>query len=44
MADTSRLLPLTQALAIARTYAGRELNICYTDTGAGTITAGWLAE
>ena len=40
----SLLLPLTQALAIAQSYAGKELHICYTDTGADTLSASWLAE
>lgn len=41
----SLLLPLRQALAIhASAHAGSELFIGYTDSGAGTINAGWLAE
>lgn len=40
----SLLLPLIQALAIARAYDGKELNICYTDTGAAVLSASWLAE
>jgi hypothetical protein len=40
----SLLLPLKQTLAIARDYAGAELDICYTDVGAGSLSAGWLAE
>lgn len=40
----SLLLPLTQAFAIAQSYPGKELHICYTDTGADTLSASWLAE
>ena len=42
--ESSLLLPLTQALAIARPYTGRELNLCYVDGGGDTASAGWLAE
>ena len=38
------LLPLTQALAIARSLKGRELSVRYTDSGGDTLSAGWLAE
>lgn len=40
----SLLLPLTQALAIARSLGGRELSVRYTDSGGGTLSAEWLAE
>ena len=40
----SLLLPLTQALAIARSLKGRELSVRYTDSGGDTLSAGWLAE
>ena len=41
----SLLLPLRQALAIhASAHVGSELFIGYTDSGTGTINAGWLAE
>ena len=41
----SLLLPLRQALAIhASAHAGSELFIGYTDSGTGTVNAGWLAE
>lgn len=40
----SLLLPLTQALAIARSMNGRELSVRYTDNGGDTLSAGWLAE
>ncbi len=37
------LLPLTQALSIARAWPGRELAVRYVD-GGSTATAQWLAE
>jgi hypothetical protein len=40
----SLLLPLPQALAIAGKHAGAEMDICYTDGGADTVSACWLAE
>lgn len=40
----SPLLPLTQALAIARRYAGAELSLGYLDGGGDALSAGWLAE
>ncbi|MDY3282270.1 hypothetical protein [Dysosmobacter sp.] len=40
----SLLLPLTQALAIARSLGGRELSVRYTDSGGDTLSAQWLAE
>ena len=40
----SLLLPLTQALAIARSLGGRELSVRYTDGGGDTLSAEWLAE
>ena len=42
--DTSLLLPLTQALAIAARQPGQELSIGYADTGADTVSACWLAN
>ena len=42
--EGSSLLPLTQALAIARRYAGAEVCIGYLDGGGETLSAGWLAE
>ena len=42
--ETSLLLPLTQALAIARRYDGAELNLGYLDGGGDALSAGWLAE
>ena len=42
--EASPLLPLTQALAIARRCAGAELVIGYLDGGGETLSAGWLAE
>lgn len=40
----SLLLPLRQALAIAARQEGAELFIGYTDSGAATAAAQWLAE
>ena len=37
-------LRLTQALAIARRYAGAELSLGYLDGGGDALSAGWLAE
>ena len=37
------LLPLPQALSIARSYPGRELTLCYVDSGSAA-SAQWLAE
>lgn len=37
------LLPLTQALSIARAWPGRELAVRYVD-GGSAVTAQWLAE
>jgi hypothetical protein len=37
------LLPLTQALSIARSYPGKELAVYYVDSGSAA-TAQWLAE
>lgn len=42
--ENSRLLPLVQALAIARRYQGKELNIRYIDAGASSVSGNWLAE
>lgn len=39
----SLLLPLRQALAIAVRQEGAELLIGYADSGAGAVSAGWLA-
>lgn len=41
--ETSLLLPLRQALAIAARQEGAELSIGYVD-GGGTASAGWLAD
>ena len=41
--DTSLLLPLRQALAIAARREGAELSIGYVDSG-GLASARWLAE
>lgn len=37
----SLILPLRQALALAEKHVGKELEICYADNGASSITAGW---
>ena len=42
--DASLLLPLTQALAVAEAEGGADLKICYTDSGADAVSAGWVAE
>lgn len=42
--ETSLLLPLRQALAIAAMEPGAELSIGYADNGGGTVSAGWLAD
>lgn len=42
--ESAPLLPLTQALAIARRYAGAEVSLGYVDGGGDTLSAGWLAE
>ena len=42
--ETSMLLPLRQALAIAERYDGAELFIGYAGDGNGRIKACWLAE
>ena len=39
----SLILPLTQALAIARRYTGKQLQICYLDSGGTELSAGWIA-
>lgn len=41
--ETSLLLPLTQALAVASLHPGCELGIFYSDGGSGEISAVWLA-
>ncbi len=43
-ADTSTLLPLRQAMAIAAMTPGAELSVGYADNGSGTVSAGWLAD
>ena len=43
-ADTSLLLPLRQALAIAALDPGRELSIGYADSGAASVSAVWLLD
>ena len=42
--DSSLLLPLRQALAIAAGMAGTELSIGYADNGGDTVSATWLAD
>ena len=42
--ETSLLLPLRQALAIASSHSGAELSIGYADRGGSTISAAWLAD
>ena len=42
--ETSMLLPLRQALAIAERYEGAELFIGYAGDGNGRVKACWLAE
>ena len=42
--ESAPLLPLTQALAISRRYAGAELSLGYLDGGGDTLSAAWLAE
>ena len=42
--ESAPLLPLTQALAISRRYAGAEVSLGYLDGGGDTLSAGWLAE
>jgi len=42
--NTSLLLPLPQALAIAASRPGQELSIGYADTGSETVSACWLAN
>ena len=42
--DTSLLLPLRQALAVAARHPGTELTIGYVDNGSDTVSAQWLAE
>ena len=41
---TSLLLPLRQAMSIARRHPGSQLSIGYTDYGASTVDADWLAD
>lgn len=40
----SLLLPLTQALAVAKSHAGTTLEIDYLDSGTGSVSATWLAD
>jgi hypothetical protein len=42
--ETSMLLPLRQALAIAEQYEGAELFIGYASDGNSRAKARWLAE
>lgn len=42
--ETSLLLPLKQAIAIAAQQEGKEMFIAYTDNGADTTSAAWLLE
>ena len=40
----SLLLPLRQTISIARRHPGSQLSIGYTDYGASTVDADWLAD
>ena len=42
--DTSLLLPLRQALAVAARTPGAELAVSYADSGASLVSACWMAE
>ena len=42
--ESSLLLPLRQALAIAAEQPGIELSVGYADSGGDTISAAWLAD
>jgi len=42
--DSSLLLPLPQAIAIAAKQPGKELFLGYTDNGGNSASAGWLLE
>ena len=42
--ESSLLLPLRQALAIAASGSGAELSVGYADNGAGQLAACWLAD
>ena len=42
--ESSLLLPLRQALAVAARHPGTELTIGYVDNGSDTVSAQWLAE
>lgn len=42
--SASLLLPLRQAISIARRHAGSQLSIGYADHGGGTVDADWLAD
>ena len=42
--ESSLLLPLRQALAIAAERPGVELSLGYADGGGSTVSAGWLAD
>lgn len=42
--ETSLLLPLRQALAVAACHPGTELTIGYVDNGSDVVRAQWLAE
>ena len=42
--ESSRLLPLKQALAIAASHPGAELAVGYADNNGDTVSAQWLLE
>lgn len=42
--ETGLLLPLRQAVAIARKYSGCALSACYVDAGGAAVSAQWLAN
>ena len=42
--EASLLLPLRQALAVAKGRPGAELSICYVDRGGGDCAACWVAD
>ena len=42
--ESSLLLPLKQAIAIAAQQPGKELFLAYTDSGGDTVSAAWLLE
>lgn len=42
--QSSLLLPLPQALAVAAQRPGGELSLCYTDRGGDSVSAEWLSQ